>query len=45
MKMAPIEKKLEYQKNKMLKLSDLVNVKSDNTQAMAKNELEEVEEH
>lgn len=30
MKLSPVEKKLEYQKNKLLKLSDLVAVKSDN---------------
>lgn len=29
MKLSPVEKKLEYQKNKLLKLSDLVAVKGD----------------
>jgi hypothetical protein len=36
LKLAPIEKKLEYQKNKLLKLSDIVAVKSDNPNKLEK---------
>lgn len=38
LKLSPVEKKLEYQKNKLLKLSDLVAVKSDQ---LKKNEVNE----
>ena len=31
-KLAPVEKKLEYQKNKLLKYSDVVNVKAEKKQ-------------
>jgi hypothetical protein len=43
MKLSPVEKKLEYQKNKLLKVSDLVAVKSDNLRK-AQQEEEAAEE-
>lgn len=44
MKLSPVEKKLEYQKNKLLKLSDLVAVKSDNTKKAQQEGQQEEEE-
>jgi hypothetical protein len=42
LKLEPVEKKLEYQKNKMLRVSDLVAVKKD--QVVEEENEEEAEE-